>query len=118
MTLSKTPAALAEMLLAVDFLHDTPREIVIVTPSSTREAEPFLARLRATFLPNRVLALAVQGGDLEAQARLVPLLRGKVARSGRATAYVCERGLCRLPTTDANVFAEQLQKPAGAGNGR
>ena len=118
MTLSKTPAALAEMLLAVDFLQDTPREIVIVTPSSTGEGEPFLARLRATFLPNRVLALAVQGGDLEAQAALVPLLRGKVARSGRATAYVCERGLCRLPTTDASVFAEQIQNPTSAANSR
>jgi len=35
---------------------------------------------------------------------------GKTARRGQATAYVCERGACELPTTDPEVFAAQLQK--------
>ena len=86
------------------------QEVVIVTPSSISEAEPFLAKLRTTFLPNRVLTVAAQGRDIEAQARLVPLLQGKIARQGQATAYVCEKGVCRLPTTDAAVFARQLRK--------
>ena len=42
-----------------------------------------------------------QAADLhERHAGLVPLIRGKVARKGRATAYVCERGVCLLPTTE------------------
>src|SRR5262249_53044217 len=76
-TLSQSPSALAEMLLAVDFHEDTPKEVVIVTPSSIGEAEPFLARLRAAFVPNRAGAVAVQGVDLDSQAELVPLLRGQ-----------------------------------------
>jgi uncharacterized protein YyaL (SSP411 family) len=109
-TLSESPAALSEMLLAVDFHEDLPKEIVIVTPTSLKEAEPFLARLRTTFLPNHVLVVAVQGADLAAQARRVPLLRGKVARNGQATAYVCEKGACRLPATDPSVLAQQLHR--------
>jgi uncharacterized protein YyaL (SSP411 family) len=108
--MAQAPAALSEMLLAADFRLDTPKEVVIVAPTSRKDAEPLLAKLRATFLPNRVLALAVEGDDLAAQSQLVPLLQGKVSRKGQATAYVCERRVCRLPTTDPEVFAQQLRK--------
>ena len=120
--IARAPAALSEMLLAVDFHLDTPREVVIVTPAAREEAEPFLAKLRSTFLPNRVLAVAAEGADLTAQARLVPLLQGKLALKGQATAYVCERGVCKLPTSDPQVFARQIRKvepllPAAAAGG-
>src|SRR5713101_4935521 len=55
--LARAPTALSEMLLAVDFQLDVPKEIVIVTARSRAEAEPLLAELRATFLPNRVLSV-------------------------------------------------------------
>jgi uncharacterized protein YyaL (SSP411 family) len=47
----KSPLSLSEMLLAMDFRYDTPKEIVIVTPNSRGEVEPLLASLRATFPP-------------------------------------------------------------------
>jgi hypothetical protein len=108
--LSQAPAALSEKLLASDFHLDTPKELVIVTPTSREEAEPLLARLRSTLLPNRVLTVAAEGADLASQSRLVPLLQGKVTRKGQATAYVCERRVCKLPTSDPEVFARQIQK--------
>jgi uncharacterized protein YyaL (SSP411 family) len=115
--LAQAPAALSEMLLAADFRLDTPKEVVIVARASRADAEPLLAKLRSAFLPNRVIAVAAEGEDLAAQSRLVPLLREKLSRKGPATAYVCERGVCRLPTADPDVFAEQLRKveplPAG-----
>ncbi len=107
-TLERSPAGLADALLALDFRLDTPKEIFIVTASSRAEAEPFLERLRAVFVPNRVLGIATEGADLDAQAELVPLLDGKIAREGRATAYVCERGVCKLPTAEPEVFAAQI----------
>ncbi len=108
--LSKAPAALSEMLLALDFYLDTPKEIVLVTPSNHGEAEPFLAKLRSTFLPNRVLVVSPEGEDLKAQAKTVPFLDGKVARNGKATAYVCERQVCKYPTQDPAVFARQIKE--------
>jgi len=117
--LAQAPAALSEMLLAVDFQVDTPKEVVIVAPASREEAAPLLAKLRSTFLPNRVLVVAVEGADLAAQSKVVPLLEGKVARKGEATAYVCQRRVCKLPTSDPEVFARLLRsseplKDAGA----
>ena len=41
--------------------------------------------------------------------RKVPFLRGRGVVDGRATAYVCEGGACRLPVTTAAGLAEQLE---------
>ncbi|MCP4694158.1 MAG: thioredoxin domain-containing protein, partial [Desulfobacterales bacterium] len=69
--LEENPAALSEMLPALDFSLDSPKQIVIVTPEGKKEAaEPFLAEFRKQFLPNRVLAAAAEGEDLAAHGRL------------------------------------------------
>ncbi|MBI2841396.1 MAG: thioredoxin domain-containing protein [Acidobacteria bacterium] len=108
--LARAPQALSEMLLAVDFHLDTPKEIVIVVPEKRSDAEPLLAQLRASFVPNRVLVVAVEGKELQRLSELVPLLEAKVAQRGKATAYVCERRVCELPTSDPAVFAKQIRK--------
>jgi hypothetical protein len=66
--------------------------------------------VRRAFLPNRVLVVAVEGEDLAAIADLVPLLAEKKARKGKATAYVCERQVCELPTSEPEILAKQLRK--------
>jgi len=108
-----SPGATAEMLLALDFHLDTPKEILIVTPAARWEAGPLLQRLGTTHLPNRILAVVSQGPELAAHARVVPLLKAKTALKGKATAYVCEKRTCELPTSDPEVFARQLRKVAG-----
>jgi len=105
--LGRAPTGLAEMLLALDFALDTPKEIVIVTAGGRAAAEPLLRAVRGTFVPNRVLVVPSDAGRI---ADLVPLVEGKVAQGGRPTAYVCERRRCELPTTDPTVLAEQLRK--------
>ena len=55
-----------------------------------------------------VAAVVPEGSDLAAQSAAIPLVPGKVARKGKPTAYVCQRGVCKLPTTEATVFAGQL----------
>ena len=107
--LTDDPASLAEMLLALDFALDAPKEIVIVAPTARAEAAPLLAELRRQFVPNRVLVVAVEGDDLARQAERVPLLAGKTALGGKATAYVCKRRVCALPTSDPAAFAKQIR---------
>ena len=112
-TLATAPTGMSEMLLALDFLADVPKEIVIVTPASRAEAEPFLAKLREAFLPNAVLVVVAEGAPLAALEKVVPLVSSKVARGGKATAYVCEKRTCELPTADPEVFARLLRKKPG-----
>jgi uncharacterized protein YyaL (SSP411 family) len=107
--LGSNPLALTEALVALDFAADEPREIAIVTASGAppAAAEPLLAVLRRTFVPNRALAAAAEP-DLPALARLAPFVADKVALDGRPTAYVCVRGRCELPVTDPEALAAQL----------
>ena len=105
--LARRPAALSEMLLALDYRLDTPKEIVVVAPRSRAEAAPFLAELRTRFVPNFTLSVVAGHDDL---GGLVPLVEGKIALDGKVTAYVCENRVCDLPTTDPAVFARQIAR--------
>jgi len=107
--LAEQPVALAEMLLALDAVTDPPREVVLVWPAGAPAPEPFLDVLRRTFLPNRALTGASEGPALARLARLAPVAEGRVAVSGKPTAYVCERGACRLPAISPEKLAEQLR---------
>ncbi len=106
---SAHPMALPEMLIALDFYTDKAKEIVIVSPPGKIEkAKPYLKELRKNFLPNRILTVATEGEDLESHARLIPVAGKKSALKGKATAYVCEKGVCQLPATDPAQFAQQI----------
>jgi uncharacterized protein YyaL (SSP411 family) len=105
--LESHPTSLAEMLLAVDFATDAPQEVVLVWPEGEAAPGPFLDVLRRTFLPNRALCGAPEGPGIARLGRVAPVAAGKIA-AGRPTAYVCERGLCRLPAIASEKLAAQL----------
>jgi uncharacterized protein YyaL (SSP411 family) len=84
--LSRHPAALHEMLLAVDFIHAAPKEIVLVGGFPPP---------RDLFLPHAVVIQARTGTTLA-------LAKNKNAVDGKPTAFVCERGSCQLPITDVS----------------
>jgi uncharacterized protein YyaL (SSP411 family) len=109
--LTTRPMAMTEALLALDWASDSAREIAIVWPrgSGPEAAAPLLDVLRKTFLPNVVRAAASEE-QIPALAKLAPFTEGKVTASGKATAYVCERGACQLPVHDAPALAAQLAK--------
>jgi uncharacterized protein YyaL (SSP411 family) len=108
--LAAHPHALSEMLVAVDFYLDKPKEIIIIAPEGKRaEASPFLSEFRKAFLPNRILSVITEGNELESHAAVIPLVQGKSALEGKATAYVCEKGICLLPTGDPDTFAREIK---------
>ncbi len=101
--------ALSEMMMALDFYLDLPKEIVIVFPEGKRaDVDPFLAEIRKHFLPHRILVVAEEGEDLKRHAEVVPVAAGKKAIDGKVTAYVCEKNVCKLPAVDADTFFRQL----------
>jgi uncharacterized protein YyaL (SSP411 family) len=107
-TLRRSPRALTEMLLAMEFRASRPKEVVVVIGDDPGQAEPVLEQLRSRFLPHKVVVIVRHGTDRDALARRVPPAKGKLAREGKTTAYVCEQGVCLLPTTDPLVLAKQL----------
>ena len=107
--LSEQPVALTEMLLAVDALTDSGREVVLVWADDEGAPDAMLDVLRRTFLPNHVLTGAADGEALRRLGRVTPLAEGRSTIGGQPTAYVCERGACQLPATTPETLREQLE---------
>jgi len=109
-TLTSNPFSLSEMLLTYDFFTDSPKEIIIVSPGGKKsEVDSFLSVFRKQYLPNRILSVVIKGNDLKSHAKVIPLIQGKIPQTGKTTAYVCESGVCKLPTTEPEVFARQIK---------
>ncbi len=107
--LAERPQAFQDMLLAVDFHGDAVREVVLVWPQSQKPPRPLLAVLRETFLPSRALAGAPEGPALAALGEVALVARDKKAAGGLPTAYVCEKGACRLPAIEAEKLRAQVE---------
>ncbi|MBH25270.1 MAG: thioredoxin domain-containing protein [Myxococcales bacterium] len=103
----RRPTGMAYMLTALDYALDRPKEVVLVTRGAGPGAEALLEAASRTYAPNRVLVRTSEEGR-GALVKQVPLVEGKVALGGAATAYVCEQGVCRKPTTDPGALRREL----------
>jgi uncharacterized protein YyaL (SSP411 family) len=104
--LGRAPTGFGHALGAADFALARVREVAIVGQPGAADTDALLAEVWGTYQPNRVLAAAAPG-DVAAQGE-VPLLAGRPALEGRATAYVCEHFVCQRPVTEPAELAAQL----------
>ncbi len=74
------------------------KEVAIVGLRGDESTETMLKTVRRGFFPNAVFAFAYED-EVDAVSKAVPLLAGRKAVDGKATAYVCKLGTCLLPTT-------------------
>lgn len=100
--MERSPAAFGHLLSAVDLYLGDPLEIVIVGDPEAPDTGALLDVVRSTYVPHRVVLVAPPGEDG------LPLLRDRPTRAGRATAYVCRRGVCRAPVTEPSELAAEL----------
>jgi uncharacterized protein YyaL (SSP411 family) len=88
-----TPAAVPQMLCALDWMLSPPLEITI-----TGEDAGALAQVvRECYLPNKVLRRSAGSPS-----------------SGRATAQICRDGVCEMPTADPSVLRIALTAAVGS----
>ncbi len=102
---NRFPQAFGQLLIALDFLASSPREIVVAGEPGAAATQAMLAAIRGEFLPQRVVALADRRADLG----LMPLLDGKTAEAGKARAYVCRNYACKAPVDTPEALVEQLR---------
>ncbi|MDP1848859.1 MAG: thioredoxin domain-containing protein [Solirubrobacteraceae bacterium] len=101
--LRRSPLAFGHLLQALDFHLSAVREVALVGAGGA-DFRALERVVRGALRPNVVLA----GGDGEDDGG-VPLLTGRTARDGAATAYVCERFSCRAPLNEPAALAEVLR---------
>ena len=100
------PTGFGSCLIATEKLFAPPREVAVFGDHNDPATQALLAVLDEVDLTFTAVAL-IETPDDPLVARL-PFAqnRGKVA--GQPTAYVCERGACRLPVTTPEALREQL----------
>ncbi len=104
--MTRYPTGFGRFLCALDFHLGPVSEVALVWPRGKNGLEPLLAQVFGRYLPNRVV---VGCGDGESATRTgIPLLESRSAVGGKATAYVCQRYVCKVPTTDPAELARQL----------
>ncbi len=72
------------------------------------EPDQMFTALMSRLPANAVCCLVPGAGPDKKLAKLAPALEGKTATGGKTTAYVCEFGTCKAPTSDTRVMLEQI----------
>jgi hypothetical protein len=103
---NRYPQGFSQLLLAVDYLAVGAREIVIAGEPGSPPVAAMLKAVRGRFLPQRVVALAHPGADLD----LIPLLAERIAPEGGARAYVCRNYACKQPVDTVEALTAQLDE--------
>ncbi|MEW6741462.1 MAG: thioredoxin domain-containing protein [Planctomycetota bacterium] len=106
--IEQSPRAFCQMLMALDHFTAKRRSIVIAGERDAEATRALVEVVRRQFLPHAVVAWCPAAGPDEKLAQVVPLLAGRVAVHGQATAYVCEGFSCQAPVSTPAELAAVL----------
>jgi uncharacterized protein YyaL (SSP411 family) len=98
--LERTPVACPSLVLALQFHQGDPREVVIAGDLSDARTQALLDAVRASF-PAAYVVTVVHDGNRAALSQISKVFEGKLPVGGVPAAYVCRRGVCEAPVTDA-----------------
>ncbi|MEX0777764.1 MAG: thioredoxin domain-containing protein [Phycisphaeraceae bacterium] len=110
--LSNYPAAMPQMLVAFDFHLDKPKQIVLAGKPGAPDTRAMLKEIYARYIPNKIILSADGGQGQKLLAQRVTFLQSVAPINGRATAFVCENYVCKLPTNEPPKLAAVLDSPA------
>jgi hypothetical protein len=108
--LMASPPSMPQMMVAVDFYLDKPKQILIAGDKDSPDTQAILREVHKRFLPNKIVLLADRGPVQERLAPGLEILETLSRLDGKATAYICENYVCQLPTNDVAVVARLLDQ--------
>jgi uncharacterized protein len=107
--LQADPDAVPALASALDFRLAKTKQILIVGDLTSQDTRELLRQVNTRFLPNKILLHADGGAGQQQLAVWLPFIAGAHRIKERATAYVCENYVCKLPTTDPQMMARLLE---------
>jgi uncharacterized protein YyaL (SSP411 family) len=107
-TLRRSPTALPQLLVALDFHSRKPKQIVIAGKPEAADTLLMVREVHREFIPNKILLLADGANGQEFLAGNLEFIKSVKMLRARATAYVCENYVCKLPTDDLGKLRELL----------
>ena len=107
--LERTPAALPQMLAALDAAIAEPMQIVVTGQREQPETAELLKVVRRRYLPNKIVLLADGGEGQSWLTQQIEALQLIAPVEGKSTAYVCRNFRCELPVTEPEQLARLLE---------
>ncbi|MFL5580861.1 MAG: hypothetical protein ACJ8AO_10835 [Gemmatimonadaceae bacterium] len=108
--MSRYGVAFGHLLGVADMAVHGATEVAIAGETASEDFRALATLVGRHYVPSLVLA-----GGADATEAAVPLMEGRTARDGRATAYVCRGYVCDEPALDPDTLRRQLEAllPAG-----
>ncbi|MEW6209843.1 MAG: thioredoxin domain-containing protein, partial [Acidobacteriota bacterium] len=107
--LKEFPQAMPQMLCALDFHLDKPRQIILAGRREGQDTKRLLREAHARYIPSKIILLSDGGDGQQFLSRHIPFIESMGMLDGKATAYICENYACKLPTSDHVVMARLLE---------
>ena len=107
-TMNHFASAMPQLLVALDFATNKPRQIVIAGKIDDEQTKALLAEAHRHFLPNKVLILADGGNGQKFFAEKNEAIGAMSPVDGKPAAYVCENFTCKAPVTDPKALRDLL----------
>ena len=108
--LERMPAALPQMLAALDATVTEPVQIVLAGQKDRPETAELLGVIWKRYLPNKVVLLADGGDGQNWLAQHIEALRLMTPVQGQTAVYVCQNFTCELPVTGAEQLTQVLER--------
>jgi hypothetical protein len=104
--MTQNPFGFSNMLCALDFYLNRPKEIVLLGKKNAAETREMLSRIHTLFIPNKTIR-CLDSLD-HSEPPMPSILEGRTQIEGKLTAYVCHNFTCSLPVTDWGALKELL----------
>jgi uncharacterized protein len=114
----KSPADHTTMLAAAEFALGPSYEVVVAGGAHAPDTRAMLHALQSAYLPDKVVLLRPTGPPAPPIVHLADYTLDQNALDGKATAYVCVKFACKLPTTDVEKMLELVGAKTSAATGR
>jgi len=106
------PIGYSRSLDTLDDFYSDFKEVVITGSLKNKDTQDLLSALKTDYYPYKIVILhqdLAAKADKEAIEELIPFTKEQISLNGKATAYVCEEGMCKKPTSDKNEMLKYLR---------
>ena len=107
MTIKTRPYAVAQLLIAADFLVGPAWELIVYPGDHKEDWQRVEAALAERFLPNKLMMIA--NDSLTKAASLTAHFENRTAVNGQVTLYQCEKGRCLAPVSGVDAILSTIE---------
>ncbi len=110
-TLRSNPQTMPLMMAGLSSSLSKPKQIIIAGSRSSTNTRRLLRLVHERYLPDHLLILVDGDREQKRLSRWMPFVEYVQPIQGRATAYICENFVCKIPSNDTSVIRRQLDGP-------